>query len=220
MMRRAVKWLVTGLVGLSLVFGMAIVAFPGSRVMAADVKLRVRADRDDAAKAIFIGALADYFDVDTKIVLDLSNECDDESMVHAFYRSGETGRPVRRVMRDERRDYVKNRNSYIRFISEYYNVSQQKVRRWLNQGLTPREIVVGLDIADEYDVDADDVINMRTNGQSWDRIRRTCEDRYNRRRRGHGKGSYGHGEGRRGHRHGQGYRRGPRYDKRIIINFK
>lgn len=161
-----------------------------------------RADRDNAAEAIFLAALADYFDIDTKVVLDLSKECDDEDLIHVFYRSGETGRPVRRIMREERRDHVRKRESFIRFVSDYYGVSKGKVRKWLNRGLTPKEIVVGLDIADEYDVDPDKVMEMRAKGQSWDKIRKHVDNRRRPPRPRVPK-----------------HRRGPRYGKKIIINF-
>jgi len=202
MLKTMLKWMVAGLVSLTLLLGMALAAVPGAQAMAAGAKLKVRADRDNAAEAIFLAALADCFDIDTKVVLDLSKECDDEDLIHVFYRSGETGRPVRRIMREERRDHVRKRESFIRFVSDYYGVSKGKVRKWLNRGLTPKEIVVGLDIADEYDVDPDKVMEMRAKGQSWDKIRKHVD---NRRRPPRPRGPK--------------HRRGPRYGKKIIINF-
>jgi hypothetical protein len=178
---------------------LAVLAFTATGLAAFSIE--IKGDLKTAPQALFAGVVANFFGVDSKVVLDIREQ---QSMtpiqvIGSLYLAGEEGTYLPQAASEFKRGRgwakLKNRghippgqlkklgkhptNSsnerviFIRFMEDCYRIPERKVVTWLGYGMPYDEIILCVNFAYQAQIKPDRVVELRHAGRDWNWMCRT-----------------------------------------------
>ena len=161
--------------------------------------LEIKADPQTAPSALFAGIVANYFGVDTKVVLDVRKQLTPIEVIGSFYLAGEEGTYLNHSQGEFKkgRGWAKMKNRghippgqlkkmgryptgvshervlFIRFMEDCYRIPERKVVVWLGYGMSYDELILCANFARRAQILPERVVELRRSGRDWDWLCRT-----------------------------------------------
>jgi hypothetical protein len=159
--------------------------------------LEIRGDRKTAPNALFAGVVANFFGVDSKVVLDLERDLTPIQVIGSLYSAGDDDAYLPDRARDFKRGHgwdrfdrgrknhwypkrgripttsSQERRIFIRFLHDCYRVPERDVTIWLGYGMSYDEIIVCVNFAQRAKLTPQRVVELRRGGRDWSWLCRT-----------------------------------------------
>ncbi|WP_324718053.1 hypothetical protein U7230_07260 [Carboxydochorda subterranea] len=188
------RWqLAIALAGIALA---AVAVQAGPAAASARVSVTLTSEERDAARTLLLGSVSAYFGLGDDVMVELEKEEPRPiGLLTAIYVAAEEKLPVRRVLTIQKArgwgwvhgqghgkgpkwkakektvvvvdDASVEREAFVRFVYEYYAVPRTQVVVWLDQGLSPDDVILAIHVAKRAHVSVERVVALRTQGLGW-----------------------------------------------------
>jgi hypothetical protein len=109
--------------------------------------------------------MSQYYEEDPVTVIDMKNKGQDWDDIAEQKGKGKKAKPKKKGSNFEN-------DSFIAFVTSYYDVPPAQVEKWLSLGMTETEILFALNLASRANANVNAIINEWRKGESWEAIGR------------------------------------------------
>lgn len=165
----------------------------------AALSIEIRGDRQTAPQALFAGVVANFFGVDSKVVLDIRKNMTPIQVIGSLYLAGDEGMYLPQAKAEIKKGHgwgkLKNKGHippgqlkklgryptsssyerviFIRFMEDSYRIPERKVVTWLGYGMSYDEIILCVNFAYRAQILPERVVELRRGGRDWGWLCRT-----------------------------------------------
>ena len=109
--------------------------------------------------------MSQYYDEDPLTIVDMKNKGYDWDEI-----AEQKGKGKDKKNKNKKKDSDFENDSFVQFVTSYYDFPPAQVRKWLSLGMSESEIMFALNLAARAKVNPNAMINEWRKGESWEAI--------------------------------------------------